>query len=400
MPRFEPFRGIRYNTTESDPAEVTAPPYDVISPAQRAELLQASPTNVVRIDLPVADPTRPQTDPYVDAAKVFAEWLDSGVLVEDPDPSFTVYRMEATDEDGISRHTTGVIGAMELSRPGEDGILPHEFTTPKAKSDRLDLLRSTVANLSPVWGLSPSVGLTALLDTDDEPLARFTVDDVTHTVWRITEPSRVAAIGAAVSAHPIVIADGHHRYETSLAYRDERRSADEGGAGGAESVLCFVVELVDDELTVGPIHRLVSDLPEGFDVIAALEPFFEIGEFEITGTRTVRRLEEAGGLALVLPDRTALLRPRAEVIAAARDLDTSRLDIALAALPESTVVYQHGIRNVVGRVASGEAQVGFLLRPATVAQIVEIAHGGERMPPKTTFFSPKPRTGVVFRDLH
>ena len=400
MPRFKPFRGIRYNTTDSDPVEVTAPPYDVISPAQRAELLLASPANVVRIDLPVADPVRPEMDPYLDAAEVFAEWRNSGILVEDPEPSFTVYRMEATDEDGISRHTTGVIGAMELSRPGEDGILPHEFTTPKAKSDRLDLLRSTVANLSPVWGLSPSAGLTALLDSDDEPLARFTVDDVTHTVWRITEPSRVAAIGAAVSAQPIVIADGHHRYETSLAYRDERRNADGGDAGGAESVLCFVVELVDDELTVGPIHRLVSGLPEGFDVIAALEPFFEIGEFEITGTRTVRRLEEAGGLALVLPDRTALLRPRAEVIAAARDLDTSRLDIALAALPEPTVVYQHGIRNVVGRVASGEAQVGFLLRPATVAQIVEIAHGGKRMPPKTTFFSPKPRTGVVFRDLH
>jgi uncharacterized protein (DUF1015 family) len=206
VPRFEPFRGIRYNITESDPVEVTAPPYDVISPAQRAELLLASPTNVVRIDLPVADPALPQSDPYVDAAEVFAEWRDSGILVEDPEPSFTVYRMEAIDEDGASRHTTGVIGAMELSRPGEDGILPHEFTTPKAKSDRLDLLRSTVANLSPVWGLSPSVGLTALLDTNDEPLARFTADDVTHTVWRITEPSRVAAIGAAVSAHPIVIA--------------------------------------------------------------------------------------------------------------------------------------------------------------------------------------------------
>lgn len=400
MPRFEPFHGIRYNTAESDPVDVTAPPYDVISPAQRAELLLASPTNVVRIDLPVADPARPQNDPYVDAAEVFAEWRASGILVEDAEPSFTVYRMEVIDEDGISRHTTGVIGSMELSRPGEDGILPHEFTTPKAKSDRLDLLRSTVANLSPVWGLSPSAGLTALLDTDDEPLSQFTVDDVTHTVWRITEPSHVAAIGAAVSAHPIVIADGHHRYETSLAYRGERRSANDGDAGGAESVLCFVVELVDDELTVGPIHRLVSGLPEGFDVLASLEPFFEIGEFEITGSRTVRRLEEAGGLALVLPDRTALLRPRPEVIAAARDLDTSRLDIALAALPEPTVVYQHGIRNVIARVSSGEAQVGFLLRPATVAQIVEIAHGGERMPPKTTFFSPKPRTGVVFRDLN
>ncbi len=400
MPRFEPFHGIRYNTGQLDPAAVTAPPYDVISPADREVLLVAAPSNVVRIDLPVADPGNPSADPYRAAAELFDAWRADGTLVDDPEPSFTVYRMEATDEDGTVRHTTGVIGAMELSRPGEDGILPHEFTTPKAKSDRLDLLRSTVANLSPVWGLSPARGLTALLETIDAPLAHFTSDDVTHTVWRITDPSRIAAISTAIGSEPIVIADGHHRYETSLAYRDERRLADDGFAGGAESVLCFVVELVDEELTVGPIHRLVSGLPPDFDILAALEPYFEIDEFEITGTATIRRLEEAGGLAIVLPGRTALLRPTAAVVDAARDLDTSRLDIALAALPDPTVVYQHGVGHVLDHVRSGDAQVGFLLRPASVAQIVEIAHGGERMPPKTTFFSPKPRTGIVFRDLH
>jgi len=211
VPRFEPFRGIRYDVDRLDPARVTAPPYDVISPDDRQGLLAEAPENVVRVDLPVADPADPDADPYALAAALFEQWRHEGVLVEDRQPSFTVYRMEAPDEDGVVRHTTGVIGALELSRPGEGGILPHEFTTPKAKSDRLDLLRSTTANLSPVWGLSPAVGLTDLLEGAEAPLARFDADGVVHTVWRITDPDRVAAIAAAIGSEPIVIADGHHR---------------------------------------------------------------------------------------------------------------------------------------------------------------------------------------------
>ena len=402
MPRFEPFPGIRYPADRFDPARVTAPPYDVIGPADRQALVAASPENVVRIDLPVADPADASADPYRTAARLWSGWREEGILTEDPGPSFTVYRMEAPDEDGELRHTTGVVGALALSRPGEGGILPHEHTTPKAKSDRLDLLRATGANLSAVWGLSPAPGLTELLACDDPPLADFTDEaGVRHTVWRLTDPDRLAAIAAAVGDHPVVIADGHHRYETSLAYRDERRDAASGpDAGDAEAVMCFVVELADTELTVGPIHRLLSGLPDGFDLVAALEPYFAPEPFELTGRGTVRRLQEAGGPALVLPDRALLLRPRPESMAGVRDLDSSRLDVALGALADVDVVYQHGVDHVRDAVADGRAQAGVLLRPATVAQIVEIAHGGERMPPKTTFFSPKPRTGIVFRDLH
>ena len=312
MPRFEPFRGIRYDVHHLDPARVTAPPYDVISPDEREALLEEAPQNVVRIDLPLPDPTDPMSDPYATAAALFRMWRHENLLVDDDEPSFTVYRMEAPDEDGVVRHTTGVIGAMELSRPGEGGILPHEFTTPKAKSDRLDLLRSTVANLSPVWGLSPAAGLTELLECDDRPLAHFEADGVVHTVWRISDPARVEAIAAAISAEPIVIADGHHRYETSLAYRDERRAdSPDGTAGGAEAVMCFVVELVDDELSVGPIHRLLSGLPDDLDLVAALEPFFTVEPFEITGAGTVRRLQAEGALGLVTADRHLAAAPPA-----------------------------------------------------------------------------------------
>jgi uncharacterized protein (DUF1015 family) len=306
--------------------------------------------------------------------------------------------MDAPDENGIIGHTTGVIGAMELTRPGEGDILPHEFTTPKAKSDRLDLLRSTRSNLSAVWGLSPARGLTALLESTGAPLCRFEADGVTHSVWRITDTARIDAIRAAIGSAPIVIADGHHRYETSLAYRDERR-ASEGDGGQADAVMTFVVELIEDELDVGPIHRLLSGLPEGFDLRAAFDPFFEIEAFAFNDAPTVRRIQELGGLVLVLPGDAWLLRPRAETISATRDLDSSRLDLALASLPNHSLVYQHGVEHIRSVVETGAAQAGVLLRPVTIDQIIEIAKGGEKMPPKSTFFAPKPRTGVVFRSI-
>jgi uncharacterized protein (DUF1015 family) len=393
VPRFEPFIGIRFDTETLDPALVTAPPYDVISPTDRAALVASAPANVVRIDLPIDG-----DDPYGDAAQQFAQWRSEGVLVDDLQPSFTVYRMDAPDENGIIGHTTGVIGAMELTRPGEGDILPHEFTTPKAKSDRLDLLRSTRSNLSAVWGLSPARGLTALLESTEAPLCRFEADGVTHSVWRITDTARIDAIRAAIGSAPIVIADGHHRYETSLAYRDERR-ASEGDGGQADAVMTFVVELIEDELDVGPIHRLLSGLPEGFDLRAAFDPFFEIEAFAFNDAPTVRRIQELGGLVLVLPGDAWLLRPRAETISATRDLDSSRLDLALASLPNHSLVYQHGVEHIRSAVETGAAQAGVLLRPVTIDQIIEIAKGGEKMPPKSTFFAPKPRTGVVFRSI-
>jgi uncharacterized protein (DUF1015 family) len=401
VPRFEPFPGIRYREDQLDLAAVTAPPYDVISPADRAALAGRDARNVVAVDLPVEG-----DDPYAEAAATFARWQDEGVLVTD-EPSFYVYRMDFTDERGKARHTTGVFGALALSRPGEGGILPHEHTTPKAKSDRLNLLRSTRANLSAVWGLSPASGLSALLETDEAPVASWPDEDgVTHSFWIVRDPGRVEKIAATVASSPVVIADGHHRYETSLAYRDERR-ADDGVPAGAEpetpaaydSVLTYVVELADDQLSVLPIHRLISGLPEGFDLVEALDPFFAVTPAGPADAGITAVMREQGCLVLVRPDSTSLLTPRPGAFAGVRDLDTARLDAALAALPDHELVFQHGVEHVVRAVDRGEAQAGVLLRPVTVRQIIAIANGGERMPPKTTFFSPKLRTGIVFRSL-
>jgi uncharacterized protein (DUF1015 family) len=394
VPRFEPFPGLRYR----DPSrleQVTAPPYDVIDDRQRADLARES-HNAVRIDLPIDEDGE---DRYQVACRLLHQWQDEEVLVTDPAPTFTVHRMTFTDEAGQVRRTTGVIGALELWPPGAGEILPHEHTTKKAKSDRLDMLRSCRANLSAIWGLSLGKGLTDLLPTDDEPDADWVdPDGVQHTVWVSTDAERNGRIATLVLDHPIVIADGHHRYETSLQYRDERRLVD-GPGTPADLTMCYVVELVEEELTVQPIHRLIDGLPAGASLPILWGEHFHIETTEAFGPDAVSRLVDAGALGLVTEEGSFVMVPRDEAFGADVELDTVRLEEARAALPTHDLRYQHGVANVVDAVAAGDAQAAVLMRPATVAQIQAIAHGGERMPPKTTFFAPKPATGIVFRSL-
>jgi uncharacterized protein (DUF1015 family) len=397
VPRFEPFAGLRY-ADGTDIDAVTAPPYDVIDAAERRRLAARSDANAVLFDLP----DEADGDGRYDAAdRMLRDLQSTGVLTTDDEPGFYVYRMVYEDERGRTRHTTGVLGALELSRPGEGGILPHEHTTPKAKSDRLDLLRSTRHNLSPIWGLSLGQGLTDLCSTDGEPDAEATDEDgVRHQLWRLTDADRIRAIGATVSQHPVVIADGHHRYETSLAYRDERREVD-GEGGPWDLTLAYVVELTEDELAVRPIHRLLHGEPRSTDLVEALGlALFDVERTEADIDLPDRMLE-AGALGLVLPGGDAyLLKPREGAFPDdMADLDSSRLDVAVSTLPGIELEYQHGTEIVLNRVAGGEATAGVLLRPATVPQIAATAHTGVRMPPKTTFFWPKPRTGFVFRSL-
>ena len=397
MPSFAPFAGLRYAPSAGSLADLTAPPYDVIDDAQRARLAARHPHNAVHVDLPV---DTDGVDRYQVARGLLDTWIRDGVLVREDAPVFYGYRMSFTDAAGRHRHTTGAIGELELSRPGEGDILPHEHTTPKAKSDRLEMLRSCRMNLSCIWGLTPARGLTALLGDPSPDDPRWIDDDgVEHALWVVRDPDTVSAISAAVGAHPVVIADGHHRYETSVAYRDERRASDGGSAGAAEAAMIYVVELVADELTVLPIHRLVDGLPEGTDVAAALDPWFEVaGEVDL-GPGTVDRMVETGTLVLVERTGARALRPRDGAFEGIRDLDTSRVDAALAALPPHELRYQHGVDEVAAAVRDGAAACGILVRPATVDAIAATADGGDRMPPKTTFFHPKPRTGQVFRSL-
>jgi uncharacterized protein (DUF1015 family) len=398
VPRFEPFQGLRYRPDVAPLAQVIAPPYDVISPTERAHLASRHRANAVLVELPEADLSG-QRDRYVVAADLFTRWQEKGLLVADPVPSLYPYRM--TDTAG--RVTTGVIGALGLAEPGaESDILPHEQTLPKPKSDRLDLLRATRANLSPIWGLSMAKGVTATFDpTDDDPVADVYDDDgVRHQLWVLSDADTVAAVATALAAAPVVLADGHHRYETARAYQAEQREAHGGAPGPYDLVMALVVELAEDQLTVGAIHRTVSGLPEDFDLVAALAPWFDVIRAGAADDRTLGALADSRSLAMVTGGQAYLLLPQAEVQEQeGNDLDSNLIATALAALPPHEVMHRHSVGEALEALRDGEGQAAFLLRPVTVAQIDEWANARRRMPPKTTFFSPKPRTGMVFRSL-
>jgi uncharacterized protein (DUF1015 family) len=386
--RFSPFPGIRY--AHDDLALVTAPPYDVIDTDERQRLVDRHEHNVVRIDLPVEG-----DDPYADAARTMRGWLADSVLETD-DPSLYLYRMSFADEAGHDHRTLGVIGALGLEPPGTGDVLPHERTTPKAKSDRLDLLRATEANLSPVWGLSLAGGLSKLLDPSDARRVGAWRDDdgVGHELWQLSDATAIDTVTEGVSSAPVVIADGHHRYETCLSYAQERPDL-----AGANATLCYVVELVEEQLTVQPIHRLIDGLPDDFDLLAAFEPFFDIVDVGPLDETIGECMAEQGGLVIVEARGIRLLRPKLDAFRDGRDLDSDRLDAALATLPAHTLTFQHGVANVARAVERGEVDAGVLLRPPTVEQIAATAHARDKMPPKSTFFWPKPRTGTVFRSL-
>lgn len=401
VPRFQPFLGVRYNGDLAPAPDVIAPPYDVVDDAERARLAARSPYNAIHVELPVEDATR-GLDRYGSAAALFGEWQQVGALGYDEEPSLYLYRMRYTDETGVDRSTTGVIGALAMDVTGEGSVLPHERTMPKPKGDRLDLLRATGFNTSPIWGLSLAAGLTeACIAAAGERVPTVATDDdgVIHELIPVDDPDAIAAITRLVASTPVVIADGHHRYETATFYRAERREHG-AGDGGHDLVMALVVELTPDELFVQPIHRLISGLPNGFDFLAALEPFFTVTPGPSDPAELTRAMAEGGGLGLCTAEGSWVLVPRPVVLERAEaDLDSSRLDVALAEFPSHELVYQHGARIARGAVDHGSAQAAVLLRPATVPQIADTAHSGRRMPPKTTFFYPKPRTGFVYRKV-
>ena len=391
MPSLEPFAAVRYAEVAGDPSDLVAPPYDVIGPDDRTALEARSEHNAVRLELP--------SDGHAGASHRFRAWLEAGILSRDEVPAYYVYRMTAGD-----RTTTGVLGALELEAPGK-GILPHERTTTKDKADRLGILTETEVNLSPIWGLSASGGrLARAIDPSNLQFLARAVDDadggVLHDLWRLDDPDRIREVSEAVAAQPVLIADGHHRFEVANAYR-----ASPGAAPGARAILTYVVELAEDELDVHPIHRLLSELPPSLDLVSALEQWFALKPSEVDNAgQLMSAMEESGALGLILPDGMWLATPLPSTQEAAEeDLDSCRLDVAIAGLAAQGhgvgLRFQHGADIVAAAIAKGEADAAVLLRPARIAQIEATGKGGQRMPPKTTFFWPKPRTGLVFRDL-
>ncbi|MCA1596160.1 MAG: DUF1015 domain-containing protein [Chloroflexi bacterium] len=408
-----PFRGVHYHDFAALQT-LTAPPYDVISPADQQRLYDASPHNIVRLELGQKIGGE-SGSVYEQAASTLSEWMASGVLERDSQPAFYVYRQAYTLPDGSTHSRTGFFGEVALEEFSTGVILPHEETFAGPKEDRLRLLRACRANLSPIFGLyrdSPEV--THLLEraASGTPLADFADGaGIRNQLWRLSSPTECETITRNLDDRQILIADGHHRYETALAYRRERREQDAAhGDGWYGRALFVLVSMSDPGLVVLATHRILRRVDP-----AALENWIDRlqGSVEITcidnDLDSVRRSLSDGAagtsrFVLAVPGRLYLLTLGPVSGSALDQLDISRLHrevlpaVAGSADPHTLdIVYTQDPREALDAVDSGGAAAAFLVNAAAVERVDAVAASGSRMPEKSTYFYPKLSTGVVIR---
>jgi len=415
MAEIQPLRAVHYDVGAAGPLDrLTAPPYDVIDPELRRELVARNPHNVVEIDLPVGD------DPYGHAGELWERWQADGILRRDPEPALWALEQTYTAPGG-GRHTRrGFFARVRVTDYGPGLVRPHERTHPAAKQDRLELMRATRANLSPIFSLyrDPEAAAWSALAPalDGEPWGEVTDDDsTTHRMWRIGDPAVIDAVRAALADRELLIADGHHRYETARTYADEV-----GGEGDHRYVLMCLVSMSDPGLTVFPTHRLVGRLGDErrARLEEELERDFEVAEVapdavvpEGNGDRpTYGFLDQRGRtLRLRLGSPEAVERALAGHSPSYRSLDTAVLEKLVLedalGLTEDDISHQRGLAYArdLGQarelLESGDYELAFLLRPTPIEQVEAVAEAGETMPPKSTYFYPKLLSGLLFNPL-
>ena len=402
MPDLQPFPGIRY--ASNDLKDLICPPYDIISPTDQDRLYARSPHNAVRLELARGVGAAR----YSSAAETFAAWLRAGTLVAD-NPSLYVYRQDFVGPDGARRSVIGIIGALALEPFGEtSGVLPHERTMPGPKEDRLALLRACPVNVSPIYAIYRGEGqLTPFFSSlEHRPTAARVIDDdsVLHRSWVISAPAEIQLLRTALRAGPLVIADGHHRYETALAYHTEK----EGQPGGHGAIMCFCVDADAAEIVVLPYNRAFKTSVDPHELreraLARLDAT-TVDENDPTSAPT-----DGHAFTFVFPGGDVLVRLTFEQVENAvgprapawRALDVVALhEVVLPALvPEGIddFTFSKDPDEIRKLVANGWS-AGVLLPAPTAAQIVDVARSGERMPQKASYFWPKAVTGLVFRAL-
>lgn len=385
MPRVAPFIALRYDTAVAGPLDlVTAPPYDVISASRRRSLLEASPFSIVHLDLAEGseDPGDPESR-YARAGQLLEAWESEGALVRTPEPVYFAYEM-AFDHMGVSRAVRGVLVALELE-PWGANVIPHERTMPGPLQDRLRLLRATQTHLSPVYGTiaGPCPPLAEVLHaTALTPPVEETRDDqgVRHRLWPL--PSHLDVAGW-LREEPLLIADGHHRYTTALRYRTERDAAQ--GSGPWDRVFALIVDAAAEHLPVLPFHRLQtagSVRPSG-ERVPDLDSLQSTISDELPSVGLVSVGE--GGLEF----RVVRLRGAPPAV---RTLHEEILDVRT---PEGSLRFVHDATLASSAVEDGEALAAWILPATTPERIREVIERGERLPQKSTYFWPKPRTGMV-----
>jgi uncharacterized protein (DUF1015 family) len=417
MAELEPINALHYNLEKTeDLQDVVAPPYDVIDAEQRAALAARSPYNVVRIDLPQGD-----GDPYAHAATQFAQWRRDRVLVADGQSALWPLAQEYTGPDGRRRLRRGFFARVRVTEYGAGRIRPHERTHPGPKEDRLRLTRATRANLSPIFSLfsDPSGSAWGALQpfTEAPPWAETTDDDGTvNRLWRVHDEDAIEAAKHALAEAELLIADGHHRYETARVYAEEV-----GGEGPQRFVLMCLVALQDPGLTVFPTHRLVrglrSDQHESLG--DTLRRYFEIDALADTSALVPAPDGELkiGYIDTHFKKPFMLTLKDAQIADAAlpghaepyRRLDTAVLEALILKGPLemtdedidhlSGLGYARDANEALGLVLNGDYDAAFFMAPTPIEQVQAVAATGESMPPKSTYFYPKVPTGLVFNPL-
>lgn len=442
MAHVSAFRGLRYNQAKVDIARVVAPPYDVISDELRARLCARDPHNVVRLTLgpePLGDD--PPESRYEQAARDLEEWLERHVLVAESDPALYVYEQEyvAPNHDGPKRRR-GVIASVRLHDYHEGVVLPHEGTLARPKADRLRLMEATQCALSPIFAIysDPSESAKEALDALVAGHASFEVTDdegVAHRLWVATDTGAIEHFEQSMSDKVVVIADGHHRYETALAYRDAMRSR-YGFRPGApwERVLMFLCNVAAADVTILPCHRLVREVQS--EVLNSLErragrafavkrvPLPPRGPARLAAVKALLDEMSARGdgehvfaaywgadhaLELTIRDLDALEASGACPEGPLRDLDVALLHCALIegllglqgsrAASGENVFFTRDPREAVESVDAGKSAVVLFVNPTRVDQVIRLAGSGHKMPQKGTYFWPKLLTGTVMYDL-
>jgi len=432
MAEITPFRGLRYRESIALD-EVVAPPYDVIPAAQAAELRERSPHNAVHVDLPVSPGEAAGDAAYARAAATFERWRADGVLVREAAPGLYLVDQTYRGPDGRERIRRGFIARLRLADFAEHVVLPHERTHAGAKIDRLRLYRATRADLSQIFLLVPDDdgevedALAAAADAAPAAAAREARDGDgnLHRIVPLAGPG-VGRIVALLRERPLYIADGHHRYETALAYRDERRAA---GDHSADTLMVYLCSMSDPGLNVFPTHRLVRGVavPPLAELLDRLQPGFEVVGTPLRGLEACRSVLDGLGQQADPGRVFGLYLPREEVglVVKSRDPEAQQRLVAAGFSPDAaglsvTVLHELVFREALGMdpaqaekhidyaksvpdalaaLAGGRYELGAFLNATLVGQVRAIADRGETMPQKSTYFYPKLLTGLVFDAL-
>jgi uncharacterized protein (DUF1015 family) len=432
MARIFPFRALRYNLAQVAAQDVVTQPYDKISPSMQAAYYQRSPYNLVRIVLRMPELFDQEGDLYTNAARDFKEWRKTGVLAQERQPCVFAYaqRFAVPGLQGVLRERRGFIALGELYDYSREVIFRHEQTLSKPKSDRLNLLRATRAHFGQIFMLysDPAQSAEEVLFANGpagETLPDIEVTDeyeVLHRVWKVTDPAKINLLTTALEDKKLIIADGHHRYETALNYMKERgqppaaESCERMSAGlpqppypEAAAMMTFI-NMDSEGLVILPTHRVVFGLA-GFEAARLLEaalPYFEIAEVERDPTVAMARLAAvAGKTAFVAATArgwfllTARPKPIAEVLKGVGPRQREKLlGISVEAIRDQTHLrYLRDAAEATGQVARGDANVAFLMNPVSMEQLREVAFAGEVMPQKSTDFYPKLLSGLAIYAL-